>query len=237
MSAVQIEMLPAQHGDCLLVQYGTDPDRARVLIDGGPANAYAGIRDRLCSSLGGDRSIDVLVVTHVDTDHIEGVLELLADTTLGIDVGDVWFNGYDHLVADRVRPERGGVQGEYLASLLHQARWNTATGGASIRAWDDGEPMVLRGPDGERETFTIISPTAAAARRMAAKWKQACDDASLPARRHPARARPPGARPPVQRRQGRSGTSGVVRDRPHRTERIEHRDVVRDRRHKGPPHR
>jgi beta-lactamase superfamily II metal-dependent hydrolase len=180
MSGVRIEMLPAEHGDCLLVHYGPAGDRARLLVDGGPATAYRAIREQLDASLGSDRSIDLFVVTHVDTDHVEGALMLLADNALGLDFGDIWFNSYEHLRADRIDAERGGVQGEYLASLLDGKSWNRATDGESIRVWDGGEPMMLAGPDGTDERFTIISPTSETARRMATKWKEACDEAGIP---------------------------------------------------------
>jgi glyoxylase-like metal-dependent hydrolase (beta-lactamase superfamily II) len=41
------------------------------------------------------------VVSHIDADHIGGVIELLEDTALGVSFGDIWFNGYRHLPAPK----------------------------------------------------------------------------------------------------------------------------------------
>jgi hypothetical protein len=41
-------------------------------------------------------ALNVMVLTHVDADHITGLLELIVDDSAPA-VGDVWFNGGDHL--------------------------------------------------------------------------------------------------------------------------------------------
>ena len=43
--------------------------------------------------------IDLLVVTHVDTDHIGGAVRLLASERAGGPFGGIWFNGFVHLDA------------------------------------------------------------------------------------------------------------------------------------------
>ena len=42
----RIEMLPALHGDCLLVEYGTPQRTRRLLIDGGPIGAFVDLPHR-----------------------------------------------------------------------------------------------------------------------------------------------------------------------------------------------
>ena len=37
--------------------------------------------------------LDLLVLTHVDADHVEGMIMLVNDANVGIDVEEVWFNG------------------------------------------------------------------------------------------------------------------------------------------------
>ena len=52
------------------------------------------------------RRFELLIVSHIDNDHIDGALELLADRTLGVTFDDVWFNGYHHTAA---APRRRGI--------------------------------------------------------------------------------------------------------------------------------
>ena len=74
-----VEMLPAEHGDCLWVQYG-DPERPSVLLVDGGTGAPTTTRrlgQRITGRLGPDHPAALAVVTHVDADHITGVLDLL----------------------------------------------------------------------------------------------------------------------------------------------------------------
>src|ERR1041384_620536 len=94
----RIEMLPAKHGDALLIEYGVNRTR-RILIDGGPLQAYPAIEKRLSEIPLGDQRVELLVVTHVDTDHVEGIIRLMAmpKQKWPIDIKEVWFNGWRHI--------------------------------------------------------------------------------------------------------------------------------------------
>ena len=73
-----IEVRPALHGDCLMVHYGSKDDPGLVLIDGGPSQVYKPhLKPRLTDirgkrGLGTDEPlwIDLLMVSHIDEDHI-----------------------------------------------------------------------------------------------------------------------------------------------------------------------
>ena len=74
---MRLQVFQASKGDCLLV---TSEDGKRVLVDGGMADSY---RDHVAPALGKLREqrqpIDLLYVSHIDDDHIGGVLKLLSD--------------------------------------------------------------------------------------------------------------------------------------------------------------
>ena len=90
----RIEMLPAAHGDCLWIEYGTGRQVHRILIDGGPAHTYPQLRERILHLPASDRCFDLLVVTHIDADHIEGIIRLLRDAqALSCRFQRIWFNG------------------------------------------------------------------------------------------------------------------------------------------------
>lgn len=45
----------------------------------------------------------MVVVTHIDGDHISGIIRLLEEMPIGI--GDVWYNGYRHIQSVAVTTE------------------------------------------------------------------------------------------------------------------------------------
>ena len=131
-------MLPAGHGDALMLEYGAPGDRRRILIDGGPATSYEQVTRRLWELAPERRRFELLVMTHVDADHIEGVLMLLNDRAIGVDVGDVWFNGYRHLPTD----ELGPPQGEMLSAVIEKRglAWNAGFHGGPVQV-DGPRPL------------------------------------------------------------------------------------------------
>lgn len=80
-----LEALRAKHGDALLLHHGTKTKPGLILIDGGPPGVYPdAVKPRL-EQLRKERKveankpldIDLLMVSHIDEDHIAGVLELM----------------------------------------------------------------------------------------------------------------------------------------------------------------
>ena len=117
----RIEMLPAAHGDCLWIEYGSGHTVHRILIDGGPAHTYPSLRERILHLPADERHFELLVITHIDADHIEGVIRLLRDAeTLNCQFERIWFNGRDQLnqVPDPAGESLGALQGEMLGMLI-----------------------------------------------------------------------------------------------------------------------
>ena len=78
-------MLPAEHGDAIWIEYGPPAKPYRILIDGsGPINAYAALHQHLKKATSRRKDVDLFVITHIDTDHIDGAAVLLRDDSLGI---------------------------------------------------------------------------------------------------------------------------------------------------------
>ena len=80
----KLEVLRARHGDCLLLHYGTKTKPGLALIDGGPPKVYKPfLRPRL-EELRAERGldeadplmIDLMMLSHIDEDHVAGLLEL-----------------------------------------------------------------------------------------------------------------------------------------------------------------
>ncbi len=168
----RIEMLPALHGDCLYIEYGTVSHPRRLLIDGGPIGAYAALEKRLNAMPAGDRRFELVVMTHVDTDHIEGLVRMFANKPLPVKVQEVWFNGWAHL--EENHGLLGGKQGEFLSALLvrrlRQEQWNSSFGGKAVVVPDDGLLPTTLLEGGMK--LTLLSPVPATLEKMRKAWKK-----------------------------------------------------------------
>jgi hypothetical protein len=104
------EALNAKHGDALLLRYRDDGGEERLwMIDGGPAGVHKGaLRPRLDELRGEADSlrIDLAMVSHIDDDHINGVLQLTrglvglkdAGKPLPLEIQRFWHNGFDDIL-------------------------------------------------------------------------------------------------------------------------------------------
>lgn len=76
MTTYSIEMLPADHGDCFIVQSRSAGELFTMVIDGGTRATYGrGLRKRLQELA----KVDAVVLTHVDYDHIGGFIAFFQD--------------------------------------------------------------------------------------------------------------------------------------------------------------
>jgi len=109
-----LEAVRAEAGDCLLLLYGNPKKPRIIVIDGGPTKAvYRRLRDRLdelrdAAGLTDDEKplpIELLMVSHIDDDHIDGILHL---TRQLIDEGgdksyklkSMWHNSFDDVIGN-----------------------------------------------------------------------------------------------------------------------------------------
>ncbi|CDG82809.1 metallo-beta-lactamase superfamily protein [Janthinobacterium agaricidamnosum NBRC 102515 = DSM 9628] len=173
----RIEFLAARHGDCVWIEYGDPAHPHRILIDGGPAFAYQALRRRVNRLPRGQRRIDLLIATHIDGDHIEGIIKLLRDRELQLSVSDIWYNGLHQLSGAATSGQRlaqqsyGVVQGEYLSALIRARNiaWNRPfNGGPVMAAPGPLPPLVLPG----EASAVILSPAAPQLRRLRLNWDQ-----------------------------------------------------------------
>lgn len=162
--AITLEVLPALFGDCLLVECHREGRRPwRALIDGGPADSWPSLRSRLERLPASDPHLDLVVVTHIDHDHIGSLLPFFEQGVPGLTIGEVWFNGLPQLPDPDSGQARSVAEGESLVSLLtgrettEAPRWNTSFAGSAVMTAGQGAFLELRIPEGP--TLTLLSPT------------------------------------------------------------------------------
>jgi beta-lactamase superfamily II metal-dependent hydrolase len=176
-----IHMLPASEGDCFLVEWGDGQCPQRMLIDGGRARTYERqLKPILRSWPMEQKRLRLLVVTHVDRDHIEGVIAMANDRNLALSVDEVWFNNYDNLLSDApLRSVAGAAQGEKLTERLRRLGWprNTAFGGGAVSTRSAGMPV--KRPLGGGMDVTLLSPDRSRLWDMESVWRTECERAGL----------------------------------------------------------
>lgn len=182
----EIEMLPAREGDCLWIRYGDAKNPKQILIDGGRKATGKELLARLQALPPAKKIFELLIVSHIDRDHIEGVLELLKDRTLQFK--DVWFNAYFHLLdVERF----GGAQGERLSDTLIENKlpWNVKFKGKAVcLPANKLKKLTLEGG----MTLTLLSPDRDQLIKLAPKWAEDCEKAGLVPRKKAVRTEPPG---------------------------------------------
>lgn len=113
---MRFEFLPAFQGDCFLIHAGTEAKPVLILVDGGPGGTYnKHLKPRLMK-LRDERGldeftplvIDLVIVSHVDDDHINGIVELFRDIRKAKMNGDppefkvlgLWHNSFDEIIGN-----------------------------------------------------------------------------------------------------------------------------------------
>jgi hypothetical protein len=110
-----LDVLRARKGDCLMVHFGTKDQPGLIMIDGGPSMVYGPfLKPRLeqirkARQLGDNLQcpVDLLMVSHVDDDHIQGILDLTKDMISHMPqkrpymrVFSFWHNSFENIIGN-----------------------------------------------------------------------------------------------------------------------------------------
>ncbi len=129
-----LEVQRALQGDCLMVHYGSRDNPGLALIDGGPGPVYGSrLKLRLAQirearALGDDQAlgIDLLAVSHIDSDHIGGILKLTGELVsakeakqpLPLKIRSFWHNTFDNIIGNKPYELLSSVTASFGAASL-----------------------------------------------------------------------------------------------------------------------
>ncbi len=180
---MRIIILPAFNGDCILVEFQLSH---YILIDGGYVDTYENYllpTLKEIAARGGE--LDVVVVTHIDGDHISGIIRMMEEMPIGI--REIWYNGYRHIqsvavtaaeketfvhrnISKECQAEKAKTisakQGCTLSALIAKngILWNTPSKGYTIMA-----PMTF--PLGDA-IIHVLSPNNEDIEALESFWKK-----------------------------------------------------------------
>lgn len=127
-----LEALEAKKGDALILHYGDDVDHPKlIVIDGGPAGVYNGsLKPRLdqlkaAISPNDPLPLRMVMVSHIDDDHINGILAMteklvkLQDDGMALpyEIMTMWHNSFDDLLGNEDEELTASVQKAAVASV------------------------------------------------------------------------------------------------------------------------
>jgi beta-lactamase superfamily II metal-dependent hydrolase len=175
----KITFLPARFGDAIWIEYGSKSQPHYVLIDGGTAGTRRQIASALQLTNQPETTLDLLVISHIDRDHIEGILSMLEQGSPGFKAEEVWFNAFHHLPEDPDEVSFSPMQAERLTARLAGLgwSWNQAFDGNAICLPASGalESITLTGG----MKITLLSPTSEALVRLRSDWEDEIRQANL----------------------------------------------------------
>jgi len=129
-----LDVRRAKKGDCLILHYGSKTNPGLGLIDGGPSQVYGPhLKPRLeqirkLRKPGSDDPlpVDFLMVSHIDDDHINGILELTkelleakaAKKPLPLKIKSVWHNTFDDIIGNDPKELTAAVTAQFGTASL-----------------------------------------------------------------------------------------------------------------------
>lgn len=98
---ISIKIFPASYGDCFLFSVNENGNNFNILIDGGLVKTYDdSLKIELKKLATKNEKINLLINTHIDSDHINGLISFLREnnTKKFIDIDEIWYNGLEQII-------------------------------------------------------------------------------------------------------------------------------------------
>jgi hypothetical protein len=192
-----LEALHAKQGDSLLLRFGEAGKERLIVIDGGPARVFDETLEprleALRAAAGGTLPIELLMISHIDEDHINGILDFsealieAPQRRSEYPVLAFWHNSFEDLIEDggevielvdaALAPAGFGVEvasvteGRRLRKNARELRWEENAGfDGFVMAPDDGGVEVDLDLDPLR--LTVVAPRRTEIERLRKTWKQ-----------------------------------------------------------------
>ncbi|MDP2636743.1 MULTISPECIES: MBL fold metallo-hydrolase [unclassified Pseudoalteromonas] len=184
---LKFKILKAEHGDCIIITVNYNGNNKNILIDGGTSGTFrrGRVKGPLLKELEkisyvGEK-IDLLILTHIDDDHIAGLLQgFKKNGSLTNLTQAVWFNS-SQVISQHLDLKEDSSKRVFLEKV----RSKNISGHTSVRQaitleehlerleiWDkglikSGDVFVMFGVK-----ITILSPNESNLKRLYCKWQK-----------------------------------------------------------------
>ena len=173
----------ASEGDALVLRWGREGEERAAVVDFGRTSDYKRARNDLQAI----ERIELLVVSHIDADHIEGAVPLVREKAAPFAPSDVWYNAYHHLTKAQARlgaqlteEKLSARQAEKLSVGIQRFHWPwnavfKTDGVVSVDSPEARAPISLPGD----LNITLLSPSDTALSKLEPDWLNELERASL----------------------------------------------------------
>lgn len=184
-----LEVLQAEQGDSLILHYGSAKDPQTILIDGGPSGVYERRLKARLAQLGPEDdkvALPLVAVSHIDDDHIVGIISLFKDLDAGdapctVDV--LWHNAFHRLVPpevqQKVKTEALGHQASLVVASAAKGRELDDLAEKLVVGRNDPFDDLVRADKGKATTtfepgltFTVLSPDQEDLDALEKEWRK-----------------------------------------------------------------
>jgi beta-lactamase superfamily II metal-dependent hydrolase len=181
-----IEALQANDGDCLLLHYQRDTAApVRILIDGGSRGVYSNVLRRRIDELrrGEALALRMVMVSHIDADHISGLLDLFHDLERVQENGEdpfctirtLWHNSFERIHQGKAATVQSAavsatVGGVVASGLEGKAAAVVASVRQGNQLRDAAERLAVPINEG-----AILGPRETQLRRLDEEWRKSKD--------------------------------------------------------------
>jgi len=157
----EFTVLKAFNGDCILIKtYTSNYDEFIILLDGGTPSTFV---YSLKKELKDIDKIDLLILTHIDSDHIGGLIKLFKNSLIDkIEINEIWVNHPDLIdvnSGELISFKQGNDLKELILEKKTKAKIRNITN-------EDGN-INLYGIK-----FTVLSPTKEIINSLYQNWEQ-----------------------------------------------------------------
>jgi beta-lactamase superfamily II metal-dependent hydrolase len=196
-SMLTLHVVQAECGDCLILEYGPQSKPKYILIDGGPAGTYdTHLRGELEKIKRGGGRLELGILSHVDNDHIVGLLDLTAElrqqranrATETIEIDSLWHNAFSQTIGgdNDIEPRLKALQANArnfagVMTVTNAAVEGIGEGGqlrsaavllgipinSDLISVDDA-PRPIRSADGLR--LYVVGPTKKSLEELKTEW-------------------------------------------------------------------
>jgi beta-lactamase superfamily II metal-dependent hydrolase len=191
---ISIKMFKAEKGDAFLIKFDNGQN---ILIDMGMPNTYENeIRQELIKLKESNQKIDLLIISHIDEDHIGGAIKFLEENQNNkiIEISEIWHNSYRHLQFDKSKVSEvnedtstvlksiikqnqssnltdgiqkiSAKQGSSLASLIYKCGYNWNTTFSNSAIYLENRSETVIG----NLKFIFLSPSQEQLMQLSKKW-------------------------------------------------------------------
>jgi len=109
---IKLHVVQAEYGDSLILESGVGKNSTTILIDGGPYQTFEKHLKPTLQKLPIEGKLDLVVLSHIDNDHIIGLLDLLEEikyqreegTKELVKISKLWHNSFNDLLQTDENP-------------------------------------------------------------------------------------------------------------------------------------